>query len=61
MLVARQSGIAGLTLGSDCHSPAEIASDIDACVEFARGAGFSEVIAFAARKPFLIPFEEFPS
>ena len=58
---ARAAGVTGLTLGSDCHSPDEVASDIDRCVELARGAGYSEVIAFAARRPFVIPFEELGS
>jgi histidinol-phosphatase (PHP family) len=58
---AREAGITGITLGSDCHSPEEIASDIDRCIGLAREAGYSEVVAFAARKPFVIPFEELSS
>ncbi len=58
---ASEAGVTGLTLGSDCHSPEEIASDIDTCIGLARDAGYSEVIAFAARKPFIIPFEELSS
>jgi histidinol-phosphatase (PHP family) len=55
---AREAGITGLTFGSDCHSPEDIASDIDRCVRLARDAGYGEVLAFAARKPFVVPFEE---
>jgi histidinol-phosphatase (PHP family) len=55
---AHVAGVTGLTLGSDCHSPEEIASNVDSCVALAREAGYSEVIAFAARKSFVIPLEE---
>jgi len=55
---ARDAGITGITLGSDCHSPGEIGSDIDRCIGLARETGYSEAVAFAAREPFAIPFEE---
>ena len=55
---AQEAGVTGLTFGSDCHSPEDVATNIDACVGLARAAGYGEVIAFAARKPFIIPFEE---
>jgi histidinol-phosphatase (PHP family) len=58
LTAAREAGVTGLTFGSDCHAPGDIASGIDRCIDLAGRAGYSDVIAFAGRKPFVIPFEE---
>ena len=54
----REGGVRGITFGSDCHSPAEIAGNIDRCAALARDAGYEEVLVFADREPSAIPLEE---
>jgi histidinol-phosphatase (PHP family) len=55
---ACEAGVTWLTFGSDCHSPQEIASNIDRCADLARQAGYSEVMTFAGGDPSAIPLEE---
>lgn len=55
---AHEAGVTGLTFGSDCHSPQEIAGNIDRCADLARQAGYSEFVTFAGRDPSVIPLEE---
>jgi histidinol-phosphatase (PHP family) len=46
--LAKECGLA-LTLGSDAHSPKDVASDFSAAVELARTAGYNEIAAFERR------------
>jgi histidinol-phosphatase (PHP family) len=55
LALARQAGVANVTLGSDCHKPADVACGLGTCIELARQSGFDEVAVFEARARATIP------
>lgn len=52
--MAKECGLA-LTLGSDAHSPKDVAADFSAAVELAKTAGYSEIATFDRRVMKLCP------
>ena len=55
LVLAREAGVANVTLGSDCHKPADVAWGLGTCIELARQSGFDEVAVFEARARATIP------
>ena len=53
---AREAGMP-LTLGSDAHSPGDVAADFDSAVEFAKEAGYRASLAFRAGKCIELPLD----
>ena len=52
--MANKAGIA-LVLGSDSHSPIEIAANFADAVKLARSAGYDRICSYSQRKPTLLP------
>ncbi len=49
-LKALRARSAPIVISSDAHRPLDVAADFDRAVEYARAAGYDEVVAFAGRR-----------
>ncbi len=56
--LAKEIGVEGVTIGSDCHKPDDIGRDLERCLRQAEQAGFSQVFGFRARERYVVPIEE---
>lgn len=52
----RRMGGERISIGSDAHCAADLGRGVDACIAWARQAGFTGVTAFRARQPVFVPF-----
>ena len=53
----REMGGELLTIGSDAHSPVDLATGWETAVEMVRAAGYTHLTTFSNRNPYLIPLE----
>jgi histidinol-phosphatase (PHP family) len=53
----REMGGELLTIGSDAHTPADLAAGWDIAVEMALAAGYTHLTTFANRVPYMVPLE----
>jgi histidinol-phosphatase (PHP family) len=58
MGMAGQAGIAGVTVGSDCHRPGDVGSGLGECLRMALGAGYRNVEIFSRRSSRPVPIRK---
>ncbi len=58
LVLAKETGVKMVTIGSDSHDPDDLGKDLNACVASALNAGFNEISIWRNRKPHGLAIEE---